>query len=106
MSKPDLVAFSDWILSTELPEEHDDYQTYLDFRAVFVDGGATPQQARRTLATLFHWGGMWRPSLTGFGATGSIDPLALAGRAASQDLCKLILTTITKPPATTQEEEV
>lgn len=91
----DLVAFSDWARSAELPEQFDDRQLYLDFRAVFVDGGATPQQARRTLATLFYWGKMWGPSLVG----SPLDPLALAATAATQDLCKQILTTITQPPS-------
>lgn len=101
----DLVAFADWVLSAELPE--DDMQLHKDFRAVFVDGEATPQQARRTLATLFHWGGLWSSTIR-LSANGTIDPLALAGKAATSDFCKTILSTITQIPSmeTPPDEEM
>lgn len=88
---------------------YDRKQRYRDFKAVFVTGGATGQQARRVLAQICRWGGFLAPAhvfTSKFGHGATVDPYATHVRAGAQELCQRILAVIgSEPPENLEKEE-
>ncbi len=76
---------------------YDKRQRQIDFRTVFVTGGATPEQAARVLYLIFRWAGMFGP--------GPLDAQALQRREGARFLCFNILSVLNAEPLRTDPED-
>ena len=79
---PDPDRFHDQLRDAfrRVKRDYSEDQRYADFRAVFVTGGATEQQAKRVLWQIFNWGFMYGP----------LDPADLHKAEGSRWLCLCI----------------
>lgn len=96
----DVLALADALASVDLPSDYrKSGQEYRDFRAVLVDGAADSIQARRVLARIFHWGGLFVP------VAQEGDPYATHVRAGAQQLCQRILMALNTRPTPENEDQ-
>jgi len=96
----DVLSFVDDLAAVQVPKDYrESGQQYRDFRAVLVDGTAGPEQTKRVLTRIFHWGGLFAP------VHQDSDPYATHVRAGAQQLCQRILLALNTTPNGKEEDD-
>lgn len=96
----DIMEFADMLAAIDLPENYrSSDQRYYDFRAVFINGTARPDQCRRVLCQVFRWCGLFRPVRI------EHDPYATHARAGAQEVGQRIMTALNTIPKSATDEE-